>query len=415
MRRYLLLLFLNMIVSGQVFSADSTFVKSVRDSLIKVAEEKYPFDPAYNLNRMAKFKILDTVILHTNLLQFDSLAVVTNPSNISYEYHLKPGREMLVYLLVKNTTVPYPVYYVYLEGDTRGNEYDVRGSESGGIEHKYRKAIDKFLKKYNKREITDDIYHKCMDSISKEYYLSKFQIEDKYHCSVTGYVSALDLIGKILPDTVAVLKRRKEFVQKNLEICIHTHEQLELSKEVCTLEPGEKYTMPDMTLEVYEFEPIGENITTYIPIKEFGVGMIITVLNKSGYGENCVYQVLVEYPDGSIAGTGNIRGYGMSSSFLSYPYNKEYKTTKKMAWMITKPLVKSELTGVVKSTALFPHFNSKMVDSLNDFIFVIESYFDAQDSFGVIKRTKFRYKIQYLGGDDGFFHNWNLIDFKIWQ
>jgi len=77
--------------------------------------------------------------------------------------------------------------------------------------------------------------------------------------------------------------------------------------------------------------------------------------------------------------------------------------------------VKSELTGVVKSTALFPHFNSKMVDSLNDFIFVIESYFDAQDSFGVIKRTKFRYKIQYLGGDDGFFHNWNLIDFKIWQ
>lgn len=400
------------LIASQSFAADPTFLQSTRDSLNRVAEIMYPFDPAFQLSSKSKFIPLDTVLIHHNLSPFDSTYVVKFPSNVSAVYHITPGREVLVYLVVKNTTVPYPVYYVNVEGDTRGKEYDELARESLKNEKQWRKATDDLRKKYNKREISDFLYSSAIDSVSTEYYSTEHKLKDKYHVSTRGYVGAPELVGKILADTAAVLKEREVFVQKHLERILAVQELVATMDSLCTLQPGRKYVLPDNYLEVYNYEPIGSDGSLFIPKEEFAIGMVITILNRSGYNRPCEYRAIIEHPDGSIVGTGFIRDYG---HYVSYPHVKKYATQRSLAWAMAVSVVKSELSQLVRHSAVFPRFQRTAVDSLDDFVFVIDSYFDARDAFGIDKRTTFQLTLQYLGGDDSYFHNWRLVDSKIWQ
>ena len=165
-------------------------------------------------------------------------------------------------------------------------------------------------------------------------------------------------------------------------------------------------------MEVYEFEPIGLDDPVMMPKVEFANGMVITILNRNGYNQTCEYRAIIAHADGSIVGTGRIKDYG---HYVSYPYKREYATSRSLAWSMAVSAVKSELSQQVRQTAEFPRFKKTAVDSLDAFTFIIDSYFDARDSFGIDKRTMFRLTLQYLGGADRYYHNWQLVDSKIWQ
>ena len=415
MVRFLISLFVAVLTASSLHAGNTTFLETTKDSLRVVAEKMFPFDPAFRLSSRSSFIPLDTVLMHRNLSPFDSTYTVGNPTNVSALYHIAPGREVVVQYIVTNTTVPYPVYQVNVSADIRGKEHDELGQELWKIKKTMDKAHNKLIKKHNKREISDTQYSHAIDSFSTVYYLARRKLEDKFRCSSIGFIGAPELVGKMLGDTATVLKKREVFIREHLQRIAESQEQVAIADSVCTLEPGRKYVLPDDYLEVYEFKPVGSGTVSIVPKKEFGVGTVISILNKGGYGKNCEYGVLVEYPDGTIVGTGNLRGYVATSNFVLYPHEKEFNTRKDMAWTIAISAVKSELAHTVRETAKFPRFDGTLVDSLDNFNFVVDSHFDAQDAFGITKRTRLRVTIQYLGGDDSYFHNWELIDSNIWQ
>lgn len=397
-------------LTSQSFAVDSTFVQTTMDSLNEVAESKYPFDPAYHLNSLMEFKPLDTVILHYDRSWFDS----TNgeiPSNL---YQIIPGQRVLVIKVDSpdESAVPYPLYWVEVAHDMRGEDYSNWKSESRKIKKRHLKAIDKLRKKYDKREISDSQYEIIIDSLNLVVRQAHRNINNKYHGKTIGYIGAPELVGKVTPDSLAIFNKREKYVQKELKRIISDQKKKEIMNNECELQLGQKYGLPDYRLEVVEFAPLDDPGGLVMPIVEFDIGMVITVLRITGYSYVCEYEVLVEQPDGLTLGTGFIRDLG---HFKPYQHSPEYNTTRRMAWIIAVSAVKEKLSAHVVQTAVFPKFDATVVDSLDNFIFEVKSHFDAQDDFGVRKKTMFQLTVRYFGNDDSYYHNWRLVDFKSWQ
>ena len=60
------------------------------------------------------------------------------------------------------------------------------------------------------------------------------------------------------------------------------------------------------------------------------------------------------------------------------------------------------------STAKFPFLLSD-VEKLENNMYIVRSYVDAQNSFGALIRNNYYCKIKYIGGEKGMQSNWNLI------
>jgi len=67
------------------------------------------------------------------------------------------------------------------------------------------------------------------------------------------------------------------------------------------------------------------------------------------------------------------------------------------------------------STAKFPSLLLSDVEKLENNMYYVGSYVDAQNSFGAIIRNKYYCKIKYIGGDRYMQSNWNLIDLNLSQ
>jgi len=92
---------------------------------------------------------------------------------------------------------------------------------------------------------------------------------------------------------------------------------------------------------------------------------------------------------------------------------KDYKT---MSLIMCELYVENMLKS--PSTADFPSSSSSNIRDLGNNIFEVNSYVDAQNSFGAVIRTNWYCKIQYIGtvedeeGDPKF---WNLLDIKLYE
>lgn len=84
------------------------------------------------------------------------------------------------------------------------------------------------------------------------------------------------------------------------------------------------------------------------------------------------------------------------------PKEKDYST---MAYIQSKAYVKSALKS--PTSADFPYMDYQMKD-LGDNRFVVSSYVDSQNSFGVMIRSNWVVTVQYLGGDQFENNNWKL-------
>jgi hypothetical protein len=56
-----------------------------------------------------------------------------------------------------------------------------------------------------------------------------------------------------------------------------------------------------------------------------------------------------------------------------------------------------------------------MTQDMGNGLYVVNSYVDAQNSFGAMIRNTFKCKVQYLGGGEADSRNWSLIDLELKQ
>jgi len=82
-----------------------------------------------------------------------------------------------------------------------------------------------------------------------------------------------------------------------------------------------------------------------------------------------------------------------------------------MAFIQCKNFVKNRLRA--PSTADFP-FLDRSAWALDQNVYVIKSYVDAQNGFGAITRTNWHCKIQYNGGNSADQNNWTLLDLETY-
>lgn len=86
--------------------------------------------------------------------------------------------------------------------------------------------------------------------------------------------------------------------------------------------------------------------------------------------------------------------------------NNEYKPDSSMAYVMSKEFVKRNLKSPATAefpVGIFAHYEG-------DSVYIVNSYVDAQNTFGALIRTEFYVKIKDNGND-----NWKLIDIKLYE
>jgi len=84
---------------------------------------------------------------------------------------------------------------------------------------------------------------------------------------------------------------------------------------------------------------------------------------------------------------------------------------EKAAVAFSQEFVKGELKA--PSTAKFPEYDEEnsheYTGNLQDSIFIVKSYVDAQNEYGAMLRKKYVVNMKFRGGDRNDGHNWELI------
>ena len=101
--------------------------------------------------------------------------------------------------------------------------------------------------------------------------------------------------------------------------------------------------------------------------------------------------------------------------------NETYESTDKadtsilptIAFMKSQLFVKEQLKA--PHTAEFPGIDENSITDLGDHTYIINSYVDAQNSFGASIRNRYRVKLRYTGGDPINQYSWQLMDIRLYD